>query len=160
MFQIFGDCLFTTDGVRSESATIQRVRWRRALSQPVYELRTPFDVELAECVAKVVLDRVRADEQLSRDLSVRVSIGREASDLRLLRSELLSRVRGASPGVPARCLQLAVRALGERLHAEVVEHLVSDPQLLASVRVTTLTSEPLAVKQMRACQLGTKPRTP
>jgi hypothetical protein len=50
-------------------------------------------------------------------------------------------------------------ALGERVHAEVVEHLVSDPQLRASVRVTTADVEPLAVKKTRARELGTKSRT-
>jgi hypothetical protein len=121
------------------------------LSQPVHELCAPLDVELAECLAKVVVDRVRADEQLSGDLSVGATFRREASYLRLLRSELVSRIRGPSPGTLTRRLQLAVCAPGERFHAEVVEHLVSDPQLPASVRVTTLTSEPLAVKKTRAC---------
>src|SRR5689334_22838997 len=97
------------------------------LSQPVHELCAPFDVELAECLAKVVVDRVRADKQLSGDLSVGEAFRREASDLRLLRSELVSRVRAASPRMLTRRLQLAVCALGERLHAEVGEHLVSDP---------------------------------
>jgi len=125
----------------------------------VHELCAPFDVELAECLAKVVVDRVRADEQLSGDLSVGATFRREASDVRLLRSELVSRIRAPPPGMLTRRLQLAVCALGERLHAEVVGHFVSDPELLASVRATTLTSEPLAVKEMRARELGTKPRT-
>src|SRR5690242_17070028 len=97
------------------------------LSQPVHELCAPFDVELAECLAKVVVDGVRADKELSGDLSVGATFRCEASDLRLLRSELASRVRGASPGMLTRRLQLAMCALGERLHAEVVEHLESDP---------------------------------
>src|SRR5690349_961417 len=97
------------------------------LSQPVHELCAPFDVELAECLAKVVVDRVRADEQLSGDLSVGATFRREASDVRLLRSELVSRIRAPPPGMLTRRLQLAVCALGERLHAEVVEHFVSDP---------------------------------
>src|SRR6476646_1665630 len=110
------------------------------LSQPVHELCAPFDVELAECLAKVVVDRVRADKQLSGDLSVGATFRREASDVRLLRGELGSRIWGPPPGTLTRRLQLAMCALGERLHAEVVEHLVSDPQLVASVRVTTVTS--------------------
>jgi hypothetical protein len=144
------ECLTTTGEVRSRIGHDSTGSPAEELWQPVYELCAPFDVELAECLAKVVFDRVRADEQLSGDLSVGATFRREASDVRLLRSELVSGVPGASPGVPTRRLQLAVCALGERLHAEVVEHLVSDPQLLASVRVTTLTSEPLAVKEMRA----------
>src|SRR6476620_3075213 len=125
----------------------------------MHELCAPFDVELAERLAKVVVDSVRADKQLSGDLSVGATFRREASDVRLLRSELVSRIRGPPPGMLTRRLQLAVCALGERLHAEVVEHFASDPQLPASARVTTLTSEPLAVKEMRARELGTKPRT-
>src|SRR5690349_24495130 len=72
------------------------------LSQPVHELCAPFDVELAKCLAKVVVNRVRADEQLSGDLSVGATFRREASDLRLLRSELVSRVRGPPPGMLTR----------------------------------------------------------
>ena len=37
----------------------------------------------------MVLDGARADEQLSGDLAVRISVHREARDLRLLRSELV-----------------------------------------------------------------------
>src|SRR4029077_1798212 len=105
------------------------------------------------------VDRVRADKQLSGDLSVGATFRRKSCDLRLLRSELVSRIRGPPPGTLPRRLQLAMCALGERVHAEVVEHLVSDPQLPASVRVTTLTSEPLAVKKTRAREFWTKPRT-
>ena len=129
-----------------------------ALLQPVHELSAPFDVELAECLAKVVVDRVRADKELGGDLSVGATFRREARDLHLLRSELGSRIWGPPPGTLTRRLQLAMCALGERLHAEIVEHLESDPQLPASVRMTTLTSEPLAVKKTRACELGTKSR--
>src|SRR6476661_5668788 len=98
------------------------------LSQPVHELCAPFDVELAECLAKVVVDRVRADKQLSGDLSVGTTFRREASDLRLLGSELASRIRGRSAAMLTGRLQLAVCALSERLHAKVVEHLASNPQ--------------------------------
>src|SRR6476620_6320849 len=125
----------------------------------MHELCAPFDVELAERLAKVVVDRVRANKQLSGDLAVGATFRREASDLHLLRSELVSRIWAPPPGTLTRRLQLAMCALGERVHAEVVEHLVSDPHLAASVRVTTLTSEPLAVKKTRACKLGRKSGT-
>src|ERR1700751_6456828 len=92
-------------------------------SQPVHELCAPFDVELAERLAKVVVDRVRADKQLSGDLSVGATFRSEASDLPLLRSELVSRIRGPPPGTLTRRPQLAMRALGESLHAAHVENL-------------------------------------
>ena len=63
----------------------------------MHELCAPFDVELAECLAKVVVDRVRADKKLSGDLSVGATFRREPSDLPLLRSELVSRIRRPSP---------------------------------------------------------------
>src|SRR5690348_9918816 len=46
-------------------------------------------------------------------------------------------------------LQLDPRPLGKRLHLEVGEHLVCDPQLFARVQATTLAAEPLAVKEVR-----------
>jgi hypothetical protein len=42
----------------------------------------------------------------------------------------------------------------KRLHSKIGEHLVIDPQLVASVQATTPTSEPLAVKEVRAGHVG------
>ena len=39
-------------------------------------------------------------------------------------------------------------ALGERLHPEVGEELVGDPQLLACVKASALPSQPLAVQEV------------
>src|SRR3954471_23245435 len=49
------------------------------------ELPARADVELAEHLAQVVLDRPRTDEQLRTDLRVRVPLGGQPGDLRLLR---------------------------------------------------------------------------
>ena len=86
------------------------------------------------------------------------SLRREARDLRFLRSELLDRIHGPFAGALTRRLELGPGALGKCLHAEVGEHFVSDPQLVTSVQATTLASEPLAVEEMRARDLGPKPR--
>jgi hypothetical protein len=95
----------------------------------------------------VVFDGARADEQLSGDLSVRVSLHREARDLRFLLSELVDRVQGPFAGALTRGLELDPRALGKRLHPKAREHVVSDSQIVTSVQATTPTSEPLAVPQ-------------
>jgi hypothetical protein len=54
--------------------------------------------------------------------------------------------------------ELDLRALGKRLYSKAGERVVSDPQLVTSVHATTLTSQPLAVEEMRARKLGPKPR--
>ena len=57
-------------------------RDRLLTSHAVRKLRARLDAELAEHLAQVVLDRARADEQVSGDLAIRVSLGRKARDLR------------------------------------------------------------------------------
>jgi hypothetical protein len=51
---------------------------RPELQQTVCELRARVHAELAKHLAQVVLDRARADEQLSGDLLVGVSLRDEA----------------------------------------------------------------------------------
>jgi hypothetical protein len=90
---------------------------------------------------------------------------RKARDLRLLRGELVERVHGPLAGALACGLQLGPGALGERLHPEVGEEVVGDPQLLACVKASALASQPLTVEQMsprevqkQACGLQTGDR--
>src|SRR6187200_588452 len=126
------------------------------LRQTARKLRARLDVELAERLAQVVLDRARADEELRGDLSICVSLRRKARDLQFLRGELVDRVGGPSAG-PLTCrLQLDSRALGEGLHSEVREEVVSDAQLVTRVEAAALPSQPLAVEQMRAREVQTK----
>ena len=65
---------------------------------------------------------------------------------------------GPFAGALAGRLQLDPRALGERLHPEVGEEVVGDPQLLARVKASALASQPLAVEQMRPREVQTKAR--
>jgi hypothetical protein len=44
--------------------------------------------------------------------------------------------------------QLNLRSIGKRLHSKVREHLVGNPQLIASVNPSTLPPQPLAVEQV------------
>src|ERR1700689_2263786 len=88
----------------------------RPLRQSMRELCACLDVEFAERLAKVVLHGARAEEQSSGDLSVGVAVRREARDLHLLRSELVSRIHASFAGTLARRVQLEPCALGERLH--------------------------------------------
>src|SRR5664279_3277269 len=78
--------------------------------------------------------------------------------MRFLRSELVSRIHGSFAGMLTCRLQLEPCALGERLHSKVCEEFVSGSQFLASVQAPVLTPQPFAVEEMRARELGRKPR--
>jgi hypothetical protein len=68
-------------------------------------------------------------------------------------------VGGAPADLPASGLQLAAGPLGERLHADRGEHLVRGAKLRLRVGLPVLAAQPLAVKQMRTGELGTKAGT-
>ena len=68
-----------------------------------------------------------------------------------------ARLGGALAGGLAGGQQLAPGALGERLHADRVEHVVGGAQLLARVDASALAAQPLAVEQVRAGELRTQP---
>jgi len=75
-------------------------RWR------VEEARqrvTPRDVEFEDHLVQVIFDRPPADEQLRRDLGVRVGLGGQFCDLELLIGQAMLRVHGTRMVVfPAR----------------------------------------------------------
>src|SRR3954469_1288228 len=58
------------------------------------ELLAADDIELAEDLVQVVLDRARADEQLGADLRVGVPFAGQARHLELLGRQGVARVRG------------------------------------------------------------------
>ena len=105
----------------------------------------------------MVLDGARADEQPRADLGIRVPIGGEACDLRLLRSQRVARLaRQPAHGLPGG-EQLAPGTLGERLGADGDELLVGGAQLLARVHPPVLASQPFAVEQLGTGELDADP---
>src|SRR5215217_6850061 len=91
------------------------------------------DTELAEHLAQVVLDRTRADEQLGADLGVRIPVGGEARDLRLLVRQHVARFARQPAHALAGGEQLAPGTLGERLGPDAAETVVGRAKLLARV---------------------------
>src|ERR1700730_2050422 len=132
---------------------------RRRLRHPACKLRARIHSELPERLAQVVLDRARADEQQGGDLSVRVSLGHEARDLRLLWRQLSKGIDGAFASMLAGRFQFDACALGECLHTEVGEEVVRRPQLTACIKASALTSQPLAVEQVSASEIDGSPRS-
>ena len=105
---------------------------------------------------QVPLHRAGAEEQLGADLGVRLPVGGEARDLHLLWGQLVERLDRALAHRLAGGQQLAAGALGERVHAHVREHRVSDSQLLAGVDAAVLAPQPFAVQEVRAGQRSTR----
>ena len=101
------------------------------------ELLARADPELSEHLAQVPLHRARTEEQLGPDLRVRLPAGSQARDLHLLRSQLVERLDGALTDCLAGGQQLAAGALGERLHAHVREHRVSNPDAVYRINIDT-----------------------
>src|SRR4029077_13305001 len=115
---------------------------------PTRKLNPRCHLELAERLSQVVFDSARADEQLSRDLAIRVPLRRKTRDLSLLRGQLVERVDRPLPGMLAGRLELDTRALRERVHAEFREHLVREAQLGAGVHPAPFPSQPLAIEEV------------
>jgi hypothetical protein len=83
----------------------------------------------------VVLDRARAQEQPGGDLRVGQATGGQPGDLCLLRGQLYRSGDGGLAGSPAGGPQLAAGPADVCFHADVLQHLDSDAQLLAAVGV-------------------------
>ena len=84
------------------------------------ELGAAADPELAEHVAEVVLDRLRAHEQRRRGLPVREPLRDELGDAQLVRGQLRLAL-GRRAGRRAGDSQLTPRALGERGCLDLLE---------------------------------------
>jgi hypothetical protein len=115
------------------------------------------DAELGEDPPQMSLDRTCGQEQLG-------------ADLRLVRPSPASRAMRASCAVSAVMVsalrlrtvspvgdQLPARALGERLHADVGEHVVGCAQLLPRIEASALTAQPFPVQQVRPGELRAQP---
>jgi hypothetical protein len=106
------------------------------------------DVELGEELAKVVDDRVLADEQPLADGGVQEAFASEARDLGLLGGKVLAGLDAAFADVLVGRQQLARGARDERLGAHADEHLVRGAQqLLPGVQPAAFAPEPFAVRQ-------------
>ena len=89
------------------------------------------------------------------------SKGLEENDaLRLLRRELIARVRGALAYRLAGGQQFTLRALGECLRTHRVERRIGRFELLARIDAAMLTAKPLTVDQLRASVVDDNARTP
>src|SRR4051794_37664963 len=103
------------------------------------------------------LNGPRAEEEPRTDLRIRQAIAGQACDLPLLRRQVIAGLDRPLAHLLACRLKLFTCALGERLHPDRDEHFVSVAQLLARVDPAVLAAQPLAIEQMSAGELGTKP---
>src|SRR5580693_8348099 len=117
------------------------------------------DLELGTNLGQVPFDRPRGQEQLGADLLVGQALPGQPRDLGLLRGELVARAGGALADRLPGGQQLAAGPLGERLHADRVEHLVRGAKLRPRVGPPALATQPLTVEQVRAGELRRKAGT-
>jgi hypothetical protein len=106
---------------------------------------------------QVVLDRSRADEELTCYLRVRVPLGSQPYDLPLLGGENVAALDRSFADRLSGRQQLAAGALGERLGADAAERLVGEAQVLAAVVAPVHPTQPLAVKQVGTAELDDDP---
>ena len=125
----------------------------------VRELRPRLYAQLAERLTQVVLDGGRADEQLSGDFSIGVSLRHQARNLGLLGRELVECVHGPFAGTLACRQQLALGAVRERLGARAGERLKRGAQMLSGVEAAAFAAEPLPVKKVSPGELESRTGT-
>ena len=121
--------------------------------QRLAQLTARADAELDEYLAQVPFDGTGRQEQLGGDLRVRQAVAGQPRDECFLRRELVRGLDGALVYGLAGGDQLPAGALGERLHANRLEHVVGRPQLRARIAGPALAAQPLPVQQVRAGQI-------
>src|SRR5262249_29153902 len=99
-----------------------------------------------------------AEEEARADLRVGETLARQPRDLLLLRGQRLALVDAAGARLLAGRDQLDAGALGERLHADRAEQVVRRVECDPSIVEATLLTQPLAVEQLRAGELGAETR--
>src|SRR6185312_9357303 len=124
------------------------------------QLVTREDVELAEDLAQVVLDRARADEEVDADLRVAVTVAGEPGDRLLLGGELVDVVDRVDPHGRGRRRELALGAGGEGLGTDRHERVEGRAQLLAGVHPATLAAQPFAIEETGPGQVRGEPAMP
>ena len=112
------------------------------------ELDARLDAQLQEHLAQVVLDRLRAHEQLRGDVAVGGAGGDELGDPQLLRREVVDRRRVALASGLAGRLQLAPRPLGPQRRAHALEGVERGAQVSPGVGLAPLAAQPLAVGEL------------
>jgi hypothetical protein len=96
-------------------------------------------------------------KQFGADLGIRQPVAGQSGILGLLCREDLTHPGCASAYRLARGHELTTGALGERLGAETVKHLVRGPQLLARVEAPVLATQPFAVHQVGTSEVNGDP---
>jgi hypothetical protein len=103
---VYGQPAPTRRGLRPSDALVASLgAVGAATAERAAELLAGANVELGEHLAQVVLDSARADEQLGADLRVRLSLGGEPRDLRLLGGEDVTRLIDPLASGPAQSEQ-------------------------------------------------------
>ena len=85
-------------------------------------------------------------------LGVRAAFGCELRDLALVTREVVARLDGPLARGGPGGQQLALRALGETVEAQLGQHPVRDAQVFACVDPPALAAQPLPVEQVRSRQ--------
>jgi transcriptional regulator with XRE-family HTH domain len=127
------------------------------LGERLVQLPPGADLELGEDLSQVPLDRTAAQVQLGADLGIGQSVAGQPGDLRLLRRELLYRVRRTLVDRRPGRQQLSPGAFGEGVGPHPSEHVVATAQVLPCVHSSILPTQPLPVEQVAAGQFGCGP---
>jgi hypothetical protein len=135
--------------VSSNAAAPSELRQR----QMVPELPAGADAELGEHLVQVIFRGPEASEQLGTNLRVRVALGSQPGDLRLLHGKDVTRVYGVFGYCLACCLELPAGPLGEGHGPEPAEHVMGGPQVLARFRPPLPAAQPFAVHQVSASEM-------
>src|SRR5437763_4272921 len=114
------------------------------------ELLPGGDAELAVHVAKVVLDRLRAQKERRRRLAGGTPFREQDGDLELLWREVIEGARIAAAGGLAGGRELGTGQLGPGRWAEAVEELERRTQLFAGPDALAGTAEARSVGEARA----------
>src|ERR671913_1380249 len=114
----------------------------------VGQLAPGGDAEFLEDLAKVVVDRVGAEEHGGADLGVGVARCGEAGDGQLLDGEVQGVRRPGGRGAVADGLQLDAGPTGERRSLSALEEVDGPVQVLARVPASPAAPEPLAIQEV------------
>src|SRR5471032_735241 len=114
------------------------LRWRAVAVERVSEPPPRRHTELDEHLAQMPLDRAGAYEELGADLTIRLSLHRQASDQVLLGCEVIPCVVAPlADGLSGRP-EFLKRTFGKGKHPDIAEHVVGAAQLVPRIGTTIL----------------------